>query len=120
MVPQVASWEIGRDLRHHQVLPFPSPQLLLKPNFNSRSHEYTDSHADSDEVIVVMDTFKSKIIRVKVKFNFITIVLREVFIPQVSKKPGMEMEDLLSESGAQADQGLWDSISRYASSNIMT
>ncbi|ELU12397.1 hypothetical protein CAPTEDRAFT_227323 [Capitella teleta] len=58
------------------------------------SHEYTDSHADSDEVIVVMDTFKSKIIRVK-----------------VSKKPGMEMEDLLSESGAQADQGLWDSIS---------
>jgi len=58
------------------------------------SHEYTDS-ATSSDVVVLMDSFKSKIISVKVK-----------------KRPGMEEEDVLSESGEVEDSGLWGSISR--------
>lgn len=56
------------------------------------SQDYTDSPPNSSDVITVMDSFKSKIIRIK-----------------VSKIPGKENEDLLSED--EPNMGLWDSIS---------
>ncbi|XP_071491189.1 UDP-glucose:glycoprotein glucosyltransferase 1-like [Diadema antillarum] len=64
------------------------------------SHEGTDSTEGSDEVQVVMDSFKAKIVRLKVK-----------------KKPDMQHEDLLSSDSGKNGQngggsgGIWDSIS---------
>ncbi|XP_013410964.1 UDP-glucose:glycoprotein glucosyltransferase 1 isoform X2 [Lingula anatina] len=57
------------------------------------SHERTDSPPDSPNITVVMNSFLSKIIKVK-----------------VSKKPGRESDDLL---GGEEDKrgGLWDSLS---------
>lgn len=49
-----------------------SPILVCNGNechnflFSHFSHEYTDSPVDSNDVYVVIDSFKSKIIRVKV------------------------------------------------------
>lgn len=63
----------------------------------SYSHENTDSTADSNDIVVVMDSFKSKIISMRVK-----------------KKPGMEAIDLLSDDADEEAEagGLWDSISK--------
>jgi len=73
-------------------------QLHLRPGrsselYNIASQDMTDSPPDSSEVIIVMDSFKSKIIRIK-----------------VTKKPGKENEDLLAEEDPNG-KGLWDSIS---------
>lgn len=56
----------------------------------------------ADDVVMVMDSFKSKIISLK-----------------VSKKSGMEREELLADEGDSDDDqtgggGIWNSISRYA------
>lgn len=57
------------------------------------SHEGTDSMPDSDDVIVVINNLKSKIIKVKVQ-----------------KKPEKVNEDLLSEGSGEAETGFWESI----------
>nr|XP_054771675.1 UDP-glucose:glycoprotein glucosyltransferase 1-like [Lytechinus pictus] len=72
------------------------------------SHEGTDSSEGSEEVQVVMSSFKAKIVRMKVK-----------------KKPGMQDVDLLSGDGAKEENGgaggggggggLWNSISNSIS-----
>lgn len=61
--------------------------------FDISSHDYTDTPEGSKDVIVTINNFKSKVIRVK-----------------VSKKPGMENEKLLDDSEEEKG-GLWDSIS---------
>ncbi|XP_043926163.1 UDP-glucose:glycoprotein glucosyltransferase 1 [Protopterus annectens] len=58
-------------------------------------HDGTDSPPDSDEVIVVLNSFKTKIIKVKVQ-----------------KKPGKLNEELLSDENGEPDSGFWESIRR--------
>ncbi|XP_072111746.1 UDP-glucose:glycoprotein glucosyltransferase 1 isoform X1 [Mobula birostris] len=58
------------------------------------SHDGADSPPGSDEVTVVLDSFKSKIIKVKVQ-----------------KKPDKMNEELLSDGNAE-NEGFWESIKR--------
>uniref|UniRef100_A0A8C2HCR5 UDP-glucose glycoprotein glucosyltransferase 1 n=1 Tax=Cyprinus carpio TaxID=7962 RepID=A0A8C2HCR5_CYPCA len=58
------------------------------------SHDGTDSPAEADDLIVVLNNFKSKIIKVK-------------------KKPDMMKEELLSDDTHENDSGFWTSITRY-------
>uniref|UniRef100_A0A8C2E455 UDP-glucose glycoprotein glucosyltransferase 1 n=1 Tax=Cyprinus carpio TaxID=7962 RepID=A0A8C2E455_CYPCA len=60
------------------------------------SHDGTDSPAEADDLIVVLNNFKSKIIKVKVQ-----------------KKPDMMKEELLSDDTHENDSGFWTSITRY-------
>uniref|UniRef100_A0A8B9KM71 UDP-glucose ceramide glucosyltransferase-like 1 n=1 Tax=Astyanax mexicanus TaxID=7994 RepID=A0A8B9KM71_ASTMX len=59
--------------------------------YQIQAHDGTDSPADAEDVIVVLNSFHSKIIKVRVQ-----------------KKPDKLNEDLLSE--ATESKGLWDSI----------
>ncbi|XP_072313338.1 UDP-glucose:glycoprotein glucosyltransferase 1 isoform X1 [Eucyclogobius newberryi] len=59
------------------------------------SHEGTDSPADSDDIVVVLNNFKSRIIKVKVQ-----------------KKPDKFNEELLSDGTEETDTGFWKSITR--------
>lgn len=82
-------------------------------------HDNTDSLPDSEEVIAVIDSFKSKILKVKV-IIILTLSFSENVVSnmrlkyqcfyQVTKKPGKENEDLLGES--EENNGLWNSISK--------
>ncbi|XP_005100215.1 UDP-glucose:glycoprotein glucosyltransferase 1 [Aplysia californica] len=64
-----------------------------KEIYNIESHENTDSPLNSSQVFVAINSFKSKIIRVK-----------------VAKKPDKMDKSLLSDDGDEG-AGLWDSIS---------
>ncbi|XP_073216217.1 UDP-glucose:glycoprotein glucosyltransferase 1 isoform X2 [Lepidochelys kempii] len=57
------------------------------------SHDGTDSPPDASEVIVVLNNFKSKIIKVKVQ-----------------KKLDMMNEDLLSDGTSENESGFWESL----------
>uniref|UniRef100_A0A2K6EYS8 UDP-glucose glycoprotein glucosyltransferase 1 n=1 Tax=Propithecus coquereli TaxID=379532 RepID=A0A2K6EYS8_PROCO len=57
------------------------------------SHDGTDSPPDADEVVIVLNNFKSKIIKVKVQ-----------------KKADMVNEDLLSDGTNENESGFWDSF----------
>uniref|UniRef100_A0A8C9VF33 UDP-glucose ceramide glucosyltransferase-like 1 n=1 Tax=Scleropages formosus TaxID=113540 RepID=A0A8C9VF33_SCLFO len=59
------------------------------------SHEGTDSLPEADDLIVVLNNFKSKIIKVKVQ-----------------KKPEKLNEELLSDGTEEEDSGLWSSLKR--------
>ncbi|XP_039642059.1 UDP-glucose:glycoprotein glucosyltransferase 1 isoform X2 [Perca fluviatilis] len=59
------------------------------------SHEGTDSPAESDDIIVVLNNFKSRIIKVKVQ-----------------KKPDKFNEELLSDATEESDAGFWKSLAR--------
>ncbi|XP_047197614.1 UDP-glucose:glycoprotein glucosyltransferase 1 isoform X1 [Hippoglossus stenolepis] len=59
------------------------------------SHDGTDSPADSDDIIVVLNNFKSRIIKVKVQ-----------------KKPDKFNEELLSDGTEENDAGFWKSLTR--------
>ncbi|XP_061600047.1 UDP-glucose:glycoprotein glucosyltransferase 1 isoform X2 [Cololabis saira] len=59
------------------------------------SHDGTDSPADSDDIIVVLNNFKSRIIKVKVQ-----------------KKPDKFNEELLSDGNEENDTGFWTSLTR--------
>ncbi|XP_078133115.1 UDP-glucose:glycoprotein glucosyltransferase 1 isoform X1 [Sander vitreus] len=59
------------------------------------SHEGTDSPAESDDIIVVLNNFKSRIIKVKVQ-----------------KKPDKFNEELLSDATEENDAGFWKSLAR--------
>ncbi|XP_047466764.1 UDP-glucose:glycoprotein glucosyltransferase 1 isoform X2 [Mugil cephalus] len=59
------------------------------------SHDGTDSPADSDDVVVVLNNFKSRIIKVKVQ-----------------KKPDKFNEELLSDGTEENDSGFWNSLTR--------
>uniref|UniRef100_A0A8C9XX53 UDP-glucose ceramide glucosyltransferase-like 1 n=1 Tax=Sander lucioperca TaxID=283035 RepID=A0A8C9XX53_SANLU len=61
------------------------------------SHEGTDSPAESDDIIVVLNNFKSRIIKVKVQ-----------------KKPDKFNEELLSDATEENDAGFWKSLARYS------
>ncbi|KAJ8384299.1 hypothetical protein AAFF_G00206560 [Aldrovandia affinis] len=59
------------------------------------SHEGTDSPSESDDLIVVLNNFKSKIIKVKVQ-----------------KKADKMEEELLSDGTHENDSGFWESLTR--------
>ncbi|KAM6969007.1 UDP-glucose:glycoprotein glucosyltransferase 1 isoform 1-T1 [Tautogolabrus adspersus] len=59
------------------------------------SHDGTDSPADSDDIVVVLNNFKSRIIKVKVQ-----------------KKPDKFNEELLSDTTEENDDGFWKSLTR--------
>ncbi|XP_074465883.1 UDP-glucose:glycoprotein glucosyltransferase 1 isoform X1 [Sebastes fasciatus] len=59
------------------------------------SHDGTDSPAESDDIIVVLNNFKSRIIKVKVQ-----------------KKPDKFNEELLSDVTEENDTGFWKSLTR--------
>ncbi|XP_069103600.1 UDP-glucose:glycoprotein glucosyltransferase 1-like [Argopecten irradians] len=59
--------------------------------YNIANHEFTDTPAGSEDVVVVMNSFKSKIIRIK-----------------VAKKPEKSDEQLLVDD---EERGIWESIS---------
>ncbi|XP_032403385.1 UDP-glucose:glycoprotein glucosyltransferase 1 isoform X2 [Xiphophorus hellerii] len=59
------------------------------------SHDGTDSPSDSDDIIVVLNNFKSRIIKVKVQ-----------------KKPDKFNEELLSDGTEENDSGFWKSLAR--------
>ena len=60
----------------------------------SRSHEGTDTPAGSEDVQVVMSSFKSHVVKVR-----------------VAKKPGKQHMQLLSDDDDEGG-GLWNSITR--------
>uniref|UniRef100_A0A8B9KM65 UDP-glucose ceramide glucosyltransferase-like 1 n=1 Tax=Astyanax mexicanus TaxID=7994 RepID=A0A8B9KM65_ASTMX len=66
--------------------------------YQIQAHDGTDSPADAEDVIVVLNSFHSKIIKVRVQ-----------------KKPDKLNEDLLSE--ATESKGLWDSITSLTGSS---
>ncbi|XP_067949349.1 UDP-glucose:glycoprotein glucosyltransferase 1-like [Watersipora subatra] len=75
--------------------------VMIRPGrsadiYSVTSHEHTDSPSASKDVVVVMDSFKSRIINMR-----------------VGKREGMESEDLLSDSEDEGEEsgGLWNSIS---------
>ncbi|XP_068195286.1 UDP-glucose:glycoprotein glucosyltransferase 1 isoform X2 [Antennarius striatus] len=59
------------------------------------SHDGTDSPPDSDDIVVVLNNFKSRIIKVKVQ-----------------KKPDKYNEELLSDNTEENDTGFWKSLTR--------
>uniref|UniRef100_W5LBU9 UDP-glucose ceramide glucosyltransferase-like 1 n=1 Tax=Astyanax mexicanus TaxID=7994 RepID=W5LBU9_ASTMX len=59
------------------------------------SHDGTDSPAEAEDLIVVLNNFKSKIIKVKVQ-----------------KKPDKMNEELLSDGTNENDSGFWQSLTR--------
>ncbi|XP_072544405.1 UDP-glucose:glycoprotein glucosyltransferase 1 isoform X2 [Salminus brasiliensis] len=59
------------------------------------SHDGTDSPAEAEDLIVVLNNFKSKIIKVKVQ-----------------KKPDRMNEELLSDGTNENDSGFWQSLTR--------
>uniref|UniRef100_A0A8C4X676 UDP-glucose ceramide glucosyltransferase-like 1 n=1 Tax=Erpetoichthys calabaricus TaxID=27687 RepID=A0A8C4X676_ERPCA len=59
------------------------------------SHEGTDSPTDADDLIVVLNNFKSKIIKVKVQ-----------------KKPDKINDELLNDGSHENDSGFWESLTR--------
>uniref|UniRef100_A0AAY5EX87 UDP-glucose ceramide glucosyltransferase-like 1 n=1 Tax=Electrophorus electricus TaxID=8005 RepID=A0AAY5EX87_ELEEL len=59
------------------------------------SHDGTDSPAEAEDLIVVLNNFKSKIIKVKVQ-----------------KKPEKMNEELLSDGTEEIDSGFWHSLTR--------
>ncbi|KAL3049428.1 hypothetical protein OYC64_008810 [Pagothenia borchgrevinki] len=59
------------------------------------SHEGTDSPAESDDIIVVLNNFKTRVIKVKVQ-----------------KKPDKFNEELLSDVTEENDAGFWKSLTR--------
>ncbi|TRY99699.1 hypothetical protein DNTS_029439 [Danionella cerebrum] len=59
------------------------------------SHDGTDSPAEADDLIIVLNNFKSKIIKVKVQ-----------------KKPDRMNEELLSDATPENDSGFWTSLTR--------
>ncbi|KAF7667496.1 hypothetical protein LDENG_00056440 [Lucifuga dentata] len=59
------------------------------------SHDGTDSPADSDDIVVVLNNFKSRIIKVKVQ-----------------KKPDKFTEELLNDGTEENDSGFWQSLTR--------
>ena len=63
----------------------------------SYSHEMTDSPSDSSDIVVVMDSFKSRIVSLRVR-----------------KRPGMDGVDLLADEAEDEAEGggIWDSISK--------
>ncbi|CAN7997504.1 unnamed protein product, partial [Ixodes hexagonus] len=62
--------------------------------YDVTSHENTDSPQDSDEVLVMINSFRSHVLKVK-----------------VSKKPGKQNEDLLSD-GDDDPNDLWSSLTQ--------
>ncbi|KAJ8030685.1 UDP-glucose:glycoprotein glucosyltransferase 1 [Holothuria leucospilota] len=96
------------NLGYFQLKSNPGANILrLRSGRSSEIYEIssfhgTDSPPDSEETIALMDSFKSKIIRVK-----------------VNKKPGKEGESLLStkeEDKENVEGGIWDSLqSSFAS-----
>lgn len=62
--------------------------------FDIQSHEYTDTPVNSSEVIVAINSFKSKIVRIK-----------------VAKKPDKQNEKLLEDEEDEVQSGIWNSIS---------
>ncbi|XP_038673760.1 UDP-glucose:glycoprotein glucosyltransferase 1 isoform X3 [Scyliorhinus canicula] len=65
-------------------------------SYHILTHEGTDSSDDADDVVVVMNSFKSKILKV-----------------QVQKRPGKINEDHLRDEGSE-DKGIWKSITSFA------
>ncbi len=65
--------------------------------YDIAAHENTDSPKNSADVVALVNSFRSKIVRVR-----------------VAKKPDMLKEDVLSEAGeeATAGGGIWSKISR--------
>ncbi|XP_073432558.1 UDP-glucose:glycoprotein glucosyltransferase 1 isoform X2 [Dendrobates tinctorius] len=61
--------------------------------YNIYSHDGTDSAAEDEQVVVVLNDFRSKTIKVKVQ-----------------KKPEKMNEDLLSDGTNENESGFWDSI----------
>ncbi|XP_029827316.3 UDP-glucose:glycoprotein glucosyltransferase 1 isoform X1 [Ixodes scapularis] len=62
--------------------------------YDVTSHEFTDSPQDSDEVLVMINSFRSHVLKVK-----------------VSKKPGKQNEDLLSD-GDEDPNDIWSSFTQ--------
>ncbi|GFO47457.1 UDP-glucose:glycoprotein glucosyltransferase 1 [Plakobranchus ocellatus] len=97
--PAMVDTIVMANLGYFQLKAYPGLwQLRLREGrsedvYNIESHEFTDSPANSTEIIVAVNSFKSKIIRVK-----------------VSKKPDKQSVSLLQEE--EEEHGLWDSISR--------
>ncbi|KAK3776845.1 hypothetical protein RRG08_024619 [Elysia crispata] len=96
--PAMVDTIVMANLGYFQLKAYPGLwQLRLRDGrseeiYNIESHEYTDSPTASTDVMVAVNSFKSKIIRVK-----------------VSKKPDKQGVSLLQEE--EEEQGLWDSIS---------
>uniref|UniRef100_A0A4W5NP63 UDP-glucose ceramide glucosyltransferase-like 1 n=1 Tax=Hucho hucho TaxID=62062 RepID=A0A4W5NP63_9TELE len=67
------------------------------------SHDGTDSPADADDLIVVLNNFKSRIIKVKVQ-----------------KRPEKFSEELLSDGTQENDSGFWESLTRGFTGGVKT
>ncbi|XP_075964586.1 UDP-glucose:glycoprotein glucosyltransferase 1 isoform X1 [Anarhichas minor] len=67
------------------------------------SHDGTDSPAESDDIVVVLNNFKSRIIKVKVQ-----------------KKPDKFNEELLSDVTEENDTGFWKSLTRGFTGGVKT
>ncbi|XP_030212800.1 UDP-glucose:glycoprotein glucosyltransferase 1 [Gadus morhua] len=67
------------------------------------SHDGTDSPADSDDITVVLNNFKTRVIKVKVQ-----------------KKADKMSEELLSDGTPENDSGFWESLTRGFTGGVKT
>ncbi|KAM6973039.1 UDP-glucose:glycoprotein glucosyltransferase 1 [Aplochiton taeniatus] len=67
------------------------------------SHDGTDSPADADDLVVVLNNFKTRVIKVKVQ-----------------KKPDKFSEELLSDGTQENDSGFWESLTRGFTGGVKT
>lgn len=97
--PAVVDTIVMANLGYFQLKANPGTWTLrLRPGRSSElyditSHENTDSPQDSSDVLVVINSFRSHVLKAK-----------------VSKKPGKQNEDLLSD-GSDDENDLWSSLS---------
>ncbi|XP_075538389.1 UDP-glucose-glycoprotein glucosyltransferase isoform X3 [Dermacentor variabilis] len=98
--PAVVDTIVMANLGYFQLKANPGTWTLrLRPGRSSElyditSHENTDSPQDSSDVLVVINSFRSHVLKVK-----------------VGKKPGKQSEDLLSD-GSEDENDLWSSLSQ--------
>ncbi|KAL1423917.1 hypothetical protein MTO96_020712 [Rhipicephalus appendiculatus] len=98
--PAVVDTIVMANLGYFQLKANPGTWTLrMRPGRSSElydiaSHENTDSPQDSSDVLVVINSFRSHVLKVK-----------------VAKKPGKQNEDLLSD-GSEDENDLWSSFSQ--------
>lgn len=99
--PVIVDTIVMANLGYFQLKANPGAWILKLRNGRSDeiyriySHEGTDSPADSDDIVVVLNNFKTRVIKVKVQ-----------------KKPDKFNEELLSDVTEENDTGFWKSLTR--------
>ncbi|XP_071950419.1 UDP-glucose:glycoprotein glucosyltransferase 1-like [Antedon mediterranea] len=105
--PVIVDTIVMANLGYFQLKANPGAWILsLREGRSSEIYEISNvqgAESNQDEAIVIMDSFKSKILKIK-----------------VSKKPDKMNEDILTEDNDENEGGLWNSISNMAGGKKVT